>query len=255
MAELAGRSTTTSSISRALDSLNAWQRVVVEALAALPDPDLSPSLTALPATPTRWLAGRLDDLRERALLWGEDELHLVRAVREPAGPLSRRPRRPPRPVRCRPRPIERSWLVEAGPEARRRGRPTAVEHRPAANRRDRTLTVETARTPVERLLAAAAAAAGPDKVLLPREVAWRPAAGRFTPEAGAAARRTQPLTWRVRTAASSTAPAAGAALRTVARRRTGGPHAWRTIRTSCSATGGLVDCATAPRWPGGSAPT
>ena len=38
VAELSGQATTTSSVGRALDGLNAWQRVVAEGLAALPGP-------------------------------------------------------------------------------------------------------------------------------------------------------------------------------------------------------------------------
>ncbi len=99
LAELAGRSTTTSSISRALDGLNAWQGVVVEALAALPDPTTSAELTALLAGQPDAVTRALDELRSRALLWGDDDqLHLVRPVREaqlpyPGGlaPISPRP--------------------------------------------------------------------------------------------------------------------------------------------------------------------
>ena len=83
LAELAGRSTTSSSISRALDGLNAWQRVVVEALAALPDPTTSVDLTGLLAGDPDAVTRALGELRERALLWGDDDqLHLVRPVRE-----------------------------------------------------------------------------------------------------------------------------------------------------------------------------
>ena len=83
LAELAGRSTTSSSISRALDGLNAWQRVVVEALAALPDPTTSAELTKLLAGEPDAVTRALGELRERALLWGDDDqLHLVRPVRE-----------------------------------------------------------------------------------------------------------------------------------------------------------------------------
>ena len=38
VAELASRSTTSASISRAVDELNTWLRTVAEALSALPDP-------------------------------------------------------------------------------------------------------------------------------------------------------------------------------------------------------------------------
>ena len=71
---------------RALDGLNAWQRVVAEALAALPDPAALPALCELLHADPEAAAGAVADLRDRALLWGDEDLHLVRAVRDHLGP-------------------------------------------------------------------------------------------------------------------------------------------------------------------------
>ena len=87
VADLSAQATTTSSVGRALDGLNAWQRTVAEALAALPDPVTLTALAELLQTDPHAAAGTVADLRDRALLWGDDpELHLVRAVRDHLGP-------------------------------------------------------------------------------------------------------------------------------------------------------------------------
>ena len=180
LAELAGRSTTTSSISRALDGLNAWQRVVVEALAALPDPTTSAELTALLAGEPDAVTRALDELRSRALLWGDDDqLHLVRPVREaqlpyPGGlaPIS------PRPLSTARIDAE---LAACGADdlavlERLMWAPTGAVRNAA-----RPVSLATARTPVERLLSRQLLRPlDADKVILPREVSWRLRSGRFT---------------------------------------------------------------------------
>lgn len=182
VAELSAQATTTVSVGRALDGLTAWQRVVAEGLAALPDPvallDLAELLHADPAACSAAAA----DLRERALLWGSDhDLHLVRAVRDQLGPYPGGLA----PPSARPLPDDAiaALLDEVGPEAR-----TVLERllwnpAGAVNGAERAVTVETARSPVERLLARRLLrAAGPDTVLLPREVAWHLRGQRFTAE-------------------------------------------------------------------------
>ena len=83
IAELASRSTILTSIARAVDDLNAWLRTVAEALAALPDPASLAELATMLGQPRSTAAAAIAQLRERALLWGEDDqLHLVRPVRE-----------------------------------------------------------------------------------------------------------------------------------------------------------------------------
>ena len=83
IAELASRSTTSASIGRAIDELNVWLRTVAEALAALPDPASVADLATMLGQRRASLAAAVEQLRQRGLLWGEDDqLHLVRPVRE-----------------------------------------------------------------------------------------------------------------------------------------------------------------------------
>src|SRR6187402_3190370 len=81
IAELASRSTTSSSIARAIDELNIWLRTVAEALSALPDPVSVAELAIMVGQPRSTVATAAAQLRGRGLLWGEDDqLHLVRPV-------------------------------------------------------------------------------------------------------------------------------------------------------------------------------
>ncbi|UQN29635.1 helicase-associated domain-containing protein [Brachybacterium kimchii] len=86
---LAARATGSLSARRTLGSLTAAELAVVDALAVLGDGASPPQIAALLDAPIASLAVHLEHLRTLALLWGEDELHLVRAVREglrsPAG--------------------------------------------------------------------------------------------------------------------------------------------------------------------------
>src|SRR5687768_2344346 len=85
LVELATRATTNTSIARALESLNAFQRLVAEALAALPASASVAELAGLlgPEVDLDAITDAVADLRSRALLWGEDrQLQLVRAARE-----------------------------------------------------------------------------------------------------------------------------------------------------------------------------
>lgn len=177
--ELSTQATTTSSVGRALDGLNAWQRVVAEALAALPDPASVDALAELLNADSEDCAAAVDQLRERALLWSGDDLHLVRAARDLLGPY------PGGLAPPSPRPVEdaaiEALLIDAGPQAR-----------PVVDRllwnpvgtvagAERVVTVESARTPVERLLARRLLRPiGPETVLLPREVAWHLRGRRFS---------------------------------------------------------------------------
>ena len=83
VAELASRSTTSASISRAVDELNTWLRTVAEALSALPDPTSAGDLATMLGESRATVAAAVAQLRQRGLLWGaDDQLHLVRPVRE-----------------------------------------------------------------------------------------------------------------------------------------------------------------------------
>ena len=182
LAELATRSTTSSSISRALDGLNAWQRVVVEALAALPDPTTSAELIDLLTSEPHPVTRALRELRERALLWGDDDqLHLVRPVREAQLPY------PGGLAPVSPRPLTDARI--AAELAACGADDLAVLERlmwsPAGAVRNaaRPVSIATARTPVERLLSRQLLRPlDADKVILPREVSWRLRSGRFTPK-------------------------------------------------------------------------
>ena len=197
IADLSSQATTTSSVGRALDALNAWQRLTAEGLAALPDPTDVPALAELlQAAPTA-CAEAVDDLRQRALLWGgDDSLHLVRAVRDHLGPYpgGLAPQSP------RPLPVAQieELLAEVGPDARLVLDRLLWSPAGTVAGADRIVTVESARTPVEQLLARRLLRPnGPDTVLLPREVAWHLRGRRFS--AQPVPTRTPTLTGRIRT--------------------------------------------------------
>ena len=83
IAQLASRSTTSASITQAIDGLNCWLRLVTEALSSLPDPASVSDLEAVLGQSQAQVAAAAQQLRQRALLWGhDDQLHLVRPVRE-----------------------------------------------------------------------------------------------------------------------------------------------------------------------------
>ncbi len=84
---LATRATTGPSASRALDRLDELALAVVTALGALPEPvSLADVLGGIPGTRAADLRPVVSRLRTLALLWGEDDdLHLVRPVREALG--------------------------------------------------------------------------------------------------------------------------------------------------------------------------
>ncbi|MFT4166788.1 MAG: helicase-associated domain-containing protein [Microlunatus sp.] len=180
IADLSTQATTTNSVGRALDALNAWQRLVAEGLAALPDPGSVPTLAELLQADEADCVAAVDDLRQRALLWGADhDLHLVRAVRDHLGPYPGG-LAPPSP---RSLPADRidELLAEAGPEARLVVERLLWSPAGTVSGADRVVTIEGARTPVEQLLARRLLRpAGPDMVLLPREVAWHLRGQRFT---------------------------------------------------------------------------
>jgi hypothetical protein len=82
VAQLANRSTTSASITRAIDGLNCWLRLVTEALSSLPDPASISDLEVVLGQSQIQVAVAVQQLRQRALLWGhDDQLHLVRPVR------------------------------------------------------------------------------------------------------------------------------------------------------------------------------
>jgi hypothetical protein len=82
LAALAARATTRPSVQRALDHLDAFALQVVDVLVALPDRAAPDGVRRLLGTDP---AAALESLRERALVYGSDELTLVRTVREVIG--------------------------------------------------------------------------------------------------------------------------------------------------------------------------
>jgi hypothetical protein len=180
VAQLASRSTTLPSITRAIDDLNSWLRVVTEALSSLPDPASVGELAAVLGQSKTQVARASQQLRERALLWGDDDqLHLVRPVREafqpyPGGlaPPSARPSSDDQ--------IDRA-LELCGREARAVLERLLWSPTGAVRNADRAVTVSSASSPIESLLAhQLLRPLDSETVIIPREVAWRLRGARFS---------------------------------------------------------------------------
>ena len=148
----------------------------------LPDPISVGAVHGLLGGPRADVATVVDDLRRRALLWGpDDQLHLVRAVREafepyPGGlaPPSARPREAAQ--------IDAA-LDECDAEARQVLERLLWSPTGALRYADRPMSVAEARSPVEQLLAQAAAPTARRRtVMIPREVSWHLRGKRFTRE-------------------------------------------------------------------------
>ena len=181
LTELGSRSTTGTSVARAVDGLDAWCRLVAEALAACPDPASTDDVAALVGEPAA-VARAVEELRRRALLWGaDDQLHLVRPVREvfepyPGGlaPPSARP--------LTPEQVEAA-LAACDPAVRPVLDRLLWSPTGAVRNAERAVAVDAARSPVEQLLARGLLRPlDPDTVVLPREVALVLRGGRFSRE-------------------------------------------------------------------------
>ncbi|MEO6822488.1 MAG: helicase C-terminal domain-containing protein [Candidatus Nanopelagicales bacterium] len=178
---LATRATTSASVTRALDRLDLGALQVAEGLAALPEPTRRRDLArGLPGMSTPYLKATLARLRAEALLWGDDDdLHLVRLVRQgfgdyPAGlgPEMAQGRRGVAAYAKDPDLVQRT-LADAPPEASE-----VIElltwQSPVGRleNADRVVTVDTAATAVEWLLARHLfEPLDESTVVLPREVA------------------------------------------------------------------------------------
>lgn len=172
--ELASRAATTASVQRGLDRLNAWQRLVCEAVAACDDPCSDRRVTELVEAPKKDVRAALTDLLDLGLAWGSlSSLHLVRNVRTAFGPypcgLA--------PESGQPLPEDRidsllGDLDEAARTVLERlawGPPTGT-----VRNADRPVTPETAQSPIEVLLSRGLLRPlDSDTVVLPREVALR----------------------------------------------------------------------------------
>jgi hypothetical protein len=182
VAQLANRSTTSASITQALDGLDSWLRLVTEALSSLPDPASVADVQAVLGQSRTQVTAAAQQLRQRALLWGhDDQLHLVRPVREAFQPYPGGLA----PPSARPMSDDQidAALQACGPEAR-----TVLERllwspTGAVRHADRAVTVTTASSPIERLLShQLLRPLDSETVIVPREVAWRLREGKFTAE-------------------------------------------------------------------------
>jgi hypothetical protein len=198
LTELTAQAVTSRSVARALDGLNAWQRQVAEALAALPDPAAVAAVASLLDVPEESCRTALENLRVRALLWGPDDaVHLVRAVREQFGPYPGA-LAPPSP---RPLPEEQvaELLADLDPVAAEVLQRLAWSPTGALPGADRVVRSDAARGPVEQLLALRLLTPlDGETVILPREVAWHVRGGRFCadpvePEPPAVGGRSRPV--------------------------------------------------------------
>jgi len=181
LAELSTRSTTATSLARAVDALDGWVRTVAEALAALPDPSSIRDVTELLGHGNA-VAAALDQLRRRGLAWGPDrQLHLVRGVREAFDP------HPGGLAPPSPRPLTRDQVRAALAECDQAARAVLerLQWSPtgAVRNADRAVSPLTARSPVDQLLARGLLRPlDADTVVLPREVAWLLRDGLFARE-------------------------------------------------------------------------
>jgi hypothetical protein len=182
LAELSTQAATTTSVARALDQLDVWLRQVAEALAALPDPSSTSDIAALVGAEPDQAVAAAAELRRRALLWGDDDqLHLVRAVREYFEPY------PGGLAPPSPRPLTDTQVREALAGCDETVRPLLDRllwsPTGAVRNADRKVDLAGARSPVDQLLARGLLRPlDPDTVILPREVALHLRQGRFSPE-------------------------------------------------------------------------
>ncbi|MBA3528326.1 MAG: hypothetical protein H0T91_03255, partial [Propionibacteriaceae bacterium] len=209
LAELSTRAGTATSIARAMDQLNVWLRLVCEALAALPDPSSADDVAALIEVSADVASDAVADLRERALLWGGDnQLHLVRGVREYFDPY------PGGLAPPSPRPLTRDHieaaLAECDPSARSVLQRLLWSPTGAVRNADRVVDIAGARSPLEQLLARQLLRPlDTDTVILPREVALQLRNHKFS--AVPIAPTPPPVTGPARNAALVDQAAAGAA--------------------------------------------
>ena len=180
LGELATRATTSTSIGRALDSLNAYQQQIAEACAALPSPIAVVEIADLVGGRVAEVAQAVAALRQRALLWGPDEaLSLVRAVREAFEPY---------PGGLAPpsfRPLTPDQIADRLADCDESVRPVldrlAWSPTGAVRNATRPIDPDRARTPVEQLLVRQLLRPlDDDTVILPREVSVYVRGGRFS---------------------------------------------------------------------------
>ncbi len=171
--QLAARSTTRSSLARVLDRLDRFTLAVVEALVVLRPPISARALEERLGVGATRIRTALRDLRTLALVWGpKDSLQVPVVLADLLGPYPAGLGPPADDPALADDKHLATLLDDAGPEAR------AVAERLAAGPpvgtlpgADRTLTLDTARSPVEKLLVRGLLVARDARsVTLPREV-------------------------------------------------------------------------------------
>jgi hypothetical protein len=175
--QLAARATTNASAARAINRLDEFGVDLLEALSALPEPvDLATLATGV-GQPVEVVQPRVAELLDLALVWGtEDDLRPIRAVHELLGPTPAGLG----PVTTRHFGDLDKLIEEAGPDARAVldkltwGPPTGT-----VEKAERPVTIASARTPVERLLARGLVVPrDANTVVLPRQIGLHLRGGR-----------------------------------------------------------------------------
>src|SRR6266536_686845 len=175
--QLAARATTNASAARAINRLDEFGVDLLESLSALPEPVDLATLAAGVGQPVDLVQPRVAELLELALVWGtEDDLRPIRAVHELLGPT---------PAGLGPATTRHfgdldKLIEEAGPDAREVldkltwGPPTG-----SVEKAERPVTIASARTPVERLLARGLVVPkDANTVVLPRQIGLHLRGGR-----------------------------------------------------------------------------
>ena len=91
VAQLAARATTRASIVRALDRMNRFTLHVVDAIAVLEEPITPRAISTVLGVPEPAVRTTVDELRTAAIVWGsDDDIKMVRAVHEVLGPYPAR---------------------------------------------------------------------------------------------------------------------------------------------------------------------
>jgi Helicase conserved C-terminal domain len=175
--QLAARATTHGSAARAINRLDEFAVDLLEALSALPEPVALPALARGVDQPVETVVPTLHELRSLALVWGtDDDLRPIRAVHELLGPTPAGLG----PITTRHFGDLDKLIAEAGPDARAVldkltwGPPTGK-----VDKAERTVTIASARTPVERLLARGLVVPKDgNTVVLPRQIGLHLRGGR-----------------------------------------------------------------------------
>jgi hypothetical protein len=175
--QLAARATTNASAARAINRLDEFGVDLLESLSALPEPVDLATLAAGVAQPVEVVQPRVAELLDLALVWGtEDDLRPIRAVHELLGPTPAGLG----PVTTRHFGDLDKLIEEAGSEAREVldkltwGPPTG-----SVEKAERPVTIASARTPVERLLARGLVVPkDANTVVLPRQIGLHLRGGR-----------------------------------------------------------------------------